>query len=51
MIWIGDFNYRIGLGPEKVRQLVKIGDLESLYENDQASSPHLMVAPSLTRCS
>ena len=38
MIWIGDFNYRIGLGPEKVRQLVKIGDLESLYENDQASA-------------
>jgi len=35
VIWIGDFNYRIGLGSEKVRQLVKIGDLESLYENDQ----------------
>lgn len=35
VIWIGDFNYRIGLGAERVRQLVKVGDLETLYENDQ----------------
>ncbi|KAK2628314.1 hypothetical protein QTJ16_002960 [Diplocarpon rosae] len=35
VIWMGDFNYRIGLGPERVRQLVKNGDLELLYENDQ----------------
>lgn len=35
VIWMGDFNYRIGLGSEKVRQLIKIGDLETLYENDQ----------------
>ncbi len=32
---MGDFNYRIGLGAEKVKQLIKMGDLESLYENDQ----------------
>lgn len=38
VIWIGDFNYRIGLGSEKVRQLIKIGDLETLYENDQVFS-------------
>ncbi|CAL3961944.1 unnamed protein product [Diplocarpon coronariae] len=35
VIWMGDFNYRIGLGPDKVRQLIKAGDLELLYENDQ----------------
>ncbi|TVY50870.1 Inositol-1,4,5-trisphosphate 5-phosphatase 1 [Lachnellula cervina] len=35
VIWMGDFNYRIGLGSEKVRHLIKNGDLESLYENDQ----------------
>ena len=35
VIWMGDFNYRIGLGLEKVRQLIKVGDLETLYENDQ----------------
>ena len=35
VIWMGDFNYRIGLSSEKVRQLIKIGDLETLYENDQ----------------
>jgi hypothetical protein len=32
---MGDFNYRIGLGAEKVKQLIKAGDLEKLYENDQ----------------
>ncbi|ESZ99269.1 phosphoinositide phosphatase [Sclerotinia borealis F-4128] len=35
VIWMGDFNYRIGLGPERVKQLIKMGDLETLYENDQ----------------
>ena len=35
VIWMGDFNYRIGLGAEKVKQLIKAGDLEKLYENDQ----------------
>lgn len=35
VIWMGDFNYRIGLPSEKVRALIKAGDLETLYENDQ----------------
>ncbi|KAI9674662.1 MAG: inositol polyphosphate 5-phosphatase [Caeruleum heppii] len=35
IIWLGDFNYRIGLGDEKVRKLIQMGDLEALYENDQ----------------
>jgi Endonuclease/Exonuclease/phosphatase family len=48
VIWIGDFNYRIGLGAERVRQLVKAGDLESLYENDQASSSDVKVSLSNT---
>jgi hypothetical protein len=48
VIWIGDFNYRIGLGAERVRQLVKAGDLESLYENDQVSSWYFQALHSLT---
>jgi len=35
VIWLGDFNYRIGLGDEQARKLIEIGDLETLYENDQ----------------
>jgi inositol polyphosphate 5-phosphatase INPP5A len=35
VIWLGDFNYRIGLSDEKVRKLVQVGDLETLYANDQ----------------
>lgn len=37
VIWMGDFNYRIGLNVDKVKQLIKVGDLETLYENDQVS--------------
>jgi hypothetical protein len=35
VIWLGDFNYRIGLSNEKVQKLIQVGDLETLYENDQ----------------
>lgn len=35
IIWLGDFNYRIGLNDEKVRRLVQAGDLDTLYKNDQ----------------
>lgn len=35
VIWLGDFNYRIGLANETARALVKRRDLQSLYENDQ----------------
>lgn len=38
---MGDFNYRIGLGSERVRQLIKVGDLEALYENDQVWLPQV----------
>ena len=39
IIWLGDFNYRIGLTDEKVRRLIDAGDLEALYRNDQVSAP------------
>ncbi len=39
IIWLGDFNYRIGLSDENVRKLIQMGDLETLYENDQVSEP------------
>ncbi|KAF7548254.1 hypothetical protein G7046_g8737 [Stylonectria norvegica] len=35
VVWLGDFNYRIGLGLDAARALVKKRDLETLYENDQ----------------
>lgn len=35
IIWLGDFNYRIGMNNERTRALVKAGDLETLYANDQ----------------
>ncbi|KAI1500120.1 SacI homology domain-containing protein [Biscogniauxia marginata] len=35
VIWLGDFNYRIGLTHEKAMDLVTKKDLEKLYENDQ----------------
>ncbi|TPX16651.1 uncharacterized protein E0L32_003592 [Thyridium curvatum] len=35
VIWMGDFNYRIGLSREKVDNLIAQRDLERLYENDQ----------------
>lgn len=38
VIWLGDFNYRIGLSNERVREYIKLGDLDKLYENDQVSN-------------
>ncbi|KAK6528858.1 inositol polyphosphate 5-phosphatase, variant 2 [Orbilia ellipsospora] len=35
VIWLGDFNYRIGLSNEETKRLIKAGDLGKLYENDQ----------------
>ncbi|TKA68704.1 hypothetical protein B0A49_05409 [Cryomyces minteri] len=35
VIWLGDFNYRIGLSNERVRKLIDMEDLDTLYENDQ----------------
>lgn len=43
IIWFGDFNYRIGLSDDTARQLIKAGDLDTLYQNDQVS--HLAVVP------
>jgi hypothetical protein len=37
VIWLGDFNYRISLSNERARHLIKVGDLESLFDNDQLS--------------
>jgi endonuclease/exonuclease/phosphatase family metal-dependent hydrolase len=42
VIWLGDFNYRIGLPNEKVRKLVEQGDLQTLHDNDQVM-PHRSV--------
>ena len=38
IIWLGDFNYRIGLSNDKVRRLIRAGDLDTLYQNDQVRS-------------
>ena len=35
IIWLGDFNYRIGLSNERTRKLAELGDLGALFEYDQ----------------
>lgn len=35
MVWLGDFNYRIGLSLETAKALVKKREFGVLYENDQ----------------
>lgn len=35
VIWMGDFNYRVELTDERVRGLIRAGDLDTLYDNDQ----------------
>ncbi|KAG4301089.1 hypothetical protein PCK1_002788 [Pneumocystis canis] len=35
IIWLGDFNYRINMSAEEVKEYIKINDFEKLYENDQ----------------
>lgn len=35
IIWLGDFNYRIGLSNQNVRELLLRGDYQRLYDNDQ----------------
>lgn len=35
IVWLGDFNYRVGLGSEMARMLVQQRNLPKLYENDQ----------------
>ncbi|KAL4991570.1 SacI homology domain-containing protein [Aspergillus falconensis] len=35
IIWLGDFNYRIGLPNQMVRDLVRHNNYQKLYDNDQ----------------
>ncbi|KAL4911636.1 hypothetical protein BDW74DRAFT_11225 [Aspergillus multicolor] len=35
IIWLGDFNYRIGLPNQTVRDLVQQANFQKLYDNDQ----------------
>lgn len=37
ILWLGDFNYRIGLSDTRTRSLIKSGDLSTLYDNDQVN--------------
>lgn len=39
IIWLGDFNYRIGLSDQKVRELIQKKQYDKLYENDQVIQP------------
>jgi endonuclease/exonuclease/phosphatase family metal-dependent hydrolase len=40
VVWLGDFNYRIGLPDERVRNLIEHCDLQTLYDNDQVNYPN-----------
>ncbi|QSL66603.1 hypothetical protein MERGE_000985 [Pneumocystis wakefieldiae] len=35
IIWLGDFNYRINMNTEEVKEHIKINNFRKLYENDQ----------------
>ena len=35
VLWLGDFNYRIGLPGDRVRTAIKTRDLATLFKNDQ----------------
>jgi endonuclease/exonuclease/phosphatase family metal-dependent hydrolase len=48
VIWLGDFNYRIGLSNEKVQRLCHVNDLETMYENDQVSCSPMRTGQKLT---
>lgn len=39
VVWLGDFNYRIGLGNQIVRDLVAQRQFQKLYDNDQVCMP------------
>lgn len=41
VFWIGDFNYRVDMSGEEVKQLVKQGNLEPLRNNDQLSNQRM----------
>jgi endonuclease/exonuclease/phosphatase family metal-dependent hydrolase len=38
IIWLGDFNYRIGLPNQAVRDLVQQASYQRLYDNDQVTA-------------
>ncbi|PYI10514.1 SacI domain and endonuclease/exonuclease/phosphatase family protein [Aspergillus sclerotiicarbonarius CBS 121057] len=35
VVWLGDFNYRIGLSNQRARELAQQKDFQTLYDNDQ----------------
>lgn len=35
IIWLGDFNYRIELSNDEVKKLLRMNNLDALYESDQ----------------
>lgn len=38
VIWLGDFNYRIGRNNQEVRELILQRNFQKLYDNDQVRS-------------
>lgn len=51
IIWLGDFNYRIGLSDDRVRRLIQAGDIDTLYQNDQVRADALIRCGSTNRFS
>lgn len=35
VIWLGDFNYRVGLPYDYVKEIIRAGEYETLFEHDQ----------------
>lgn len=48
VIWLGDFNYRIGLSNQNVREFLLHGDYQRLYNNDQVFQNATVLKKNLT---
>lgn len=35
LFWCGDFNYRVDMDKDEMKELIKQGDLELILQNDQ----------------
>lgn len=35
VFWCGDFNYRVDMNKEEMKELIKLGEIDTILENDQ----------------
>lgn len=35
VFWCGDFNYRVDMNKDEMKELIKLGEIDTILENDQ----------------